>query len=507
VETKNIEKKVKSFFNDHVNLLFLIVFIFGIIVRLKYLTINQAVWYDEAAYMGAAKAWVYGIPYQLHFIRPPLLPFIWSVFYFLNLNFGELTFRVIMLFFSLAGIWLTYLIGRIMFNKYVGLIAAFITSFHYLNLFYTARLLTGVPSMTLWLFTVYFFWQGYVNKKGNYLYLMGLAFVLSIIMRFPSGVLGVVMLLFLLLTDGFRFLRNKKLWASIGVFFMVFIPYTIWYYISYGKLPLIGAGGFYGHQILFTKSISFMPTILMSKIPYFSNIFPVVGQFFLIALIIGLVLIAFNLVLGYDLLRKDKKLKKQLFIFLWIILTFSYFAFYAGLVEDRYFFYIFPAFFMIIGWVFMEMNNLLKKYHKFLGIAVILIVLFLAGYQQLVFADQLIKGKASSYVQFKQAGEWIKANSMEGESIVASGEPMFAYYSERKVHSDWFRAKNGTAFWNGLLEHRPKYVVLSSEGSPQFSYSWPQENPDKVVAVNGYFMDAEKTKPIIVIYEVVYPEE
>lgn len=343
MKKENIKQQIKLFLNDKTNLLFLAVFIFGLILRLKYLTINQAVWYDEAEYLSAAKGWAFGIPFQLHYVRPPLLPFIWAVFY--KLGAGELMFRIILLFFSLAGLWLTYLIGKMLFNKYVGLIAAMLMSFHYLNLFYTARLLSDIPSMTLFLFTIYFFWRGYVEGKGNYLYLMGLTFILVVLMRFPSGILGVVLVLYLLLTEGLNFLKNKKLWASVTVFFIVLTPYAIWYYKTYNKIPILGANAFYGHQVLLQKSLSFMPTILMSPIPYISDLLPQLGHFFVIALLIGLGLITFNLIMGFDLLKKDENLKKQLFVFLWIIITFSYFAFYAGLVEDRYFFYIFPAFF------------------------------------------------------------------------------------------------------------------------------------------------------------------
>lgn len=508
-----IKQKISDFLDDRINLIFLLVFIFGLILRLKYLTINQAVWYDEAAYLGAAKNWAFGIPYQLHYVRPPLLPFIWTIFY--KLGAGEFLFRIIMLFFSLAGLWLTYLIGKMIFNKYVGLIAVTLTSFHYLNLFYTARLLTGIPSLTLWLFTVYFFWQGYVNKKGNYLYLMGLSLILCILMRFPAGIIALVFLIYLVLTEGFKFLKNKKLWGSIGVFLVILIPYGLWYYKTYGKIPIIGASAFYTQEILFSKSLSFMPGILMSKIPYISDLFPQLGNFFVVALLIGLVIMVFNLVIGFDLLKKDKSLRRQLFVVLWIIVPFSYFAFYAGLVEDRYFFYIFPAFFIVIGWVFLKLNDILKKYHKYLGIAVIIFIISIAAFgsklrvvdiDQLTYADQLITMKAGSYVQFKEAGEWIKANSQPGDSIVASGEPLFAYYSERKVYSSWFRAKDGEEFYQYLLEKRPKYMVLSSEGSPQWTYPWPQDNPDKAVPVQGYFFDAERTKPIIVIYQLVYPQ-
>lgn len=492
---------LKKILSNKYNLILIAVLIFGLIIRLKYLTINQAVWFDEADYLSAAKNWAFGVPFQLHYVRPPLLPFIWTIFY--KLGAGELTFRIILLLFSLAGMWLTYLIGKMMFNKYVGLIAVTLTSFHYINLFYTSRLLSDIPSLTLWLFTVYFFWQGYVNQKGNYLYLMGLTFVLSILMRFPSIVLGIVFVIYLILTDGLKFLKNKKLWLSIVVFFTIFTPYAIWYYKTYNKIPILGASAFYTSHVLFKESLSFMPAILMSPIPFISDMFPQLGHFFAITLIIGLAIIAFNLIVGFDLLKKDENLKKQLFIFLWIIVTFSYFAFYSGIVEDRYFFYIFPSFFMIIGMVFMQLNDFFKKYQKFLGIIIIILIICLSGYRQLVYADQLIKIKANSYIQFRQAGEWIKANSQPGDSIVASGEPLFVYYSERKTYY-WFDARNEKEFYERLLEYKPKYMILSSEGSPEWSYAWPQNNPDKAVPVQAYFFDAEKTKPIIVIYLLKY---
>lgn len=503
MKIEEIKQKIKQFLDDRTNLLFLAVFFLGLVLRLKYLTINQAVWYDEAEYLSTAKNWAFGVPYQLHYVRPPLLPFLWTVFY--KLGFGELTFRIILLFFSLAGIWLTYLIGKDLFNKHVGLIATALTSFHYLNLFYSARLLTDIPSFTLWLFVVYFFLQGYINKKGIYLYLMGLTFALAILMRFPSGSLGVVFLAYLLLTRDFSFLKNKKLWMSIIIFFIIFIPYVIWYYTTYNRIPIVGASAFYTHQILLSKSLSFMPTIFMSPIPYISDLFPQLGQFFIVALLAGLGVIAFNTVLGWDLLKTDEKLKKQLFTLLWIMVTFSYFAFYAGLVEDRYFFCIFPACFMVIGWVFTRLGDALKKDYKFLGVALIILIIVIAGYKQIVYADQLIKIKASSYIQFKYGGEWMKANSQEGDSIVSSGGPMIVYYSERKCFDDWLKSENETEFYKNLLKERPKYMVLSAyEGSPPWSYSWPQNNPDKAVPVQAYFFDAERTQPAVIIYQLKY---
>lgn len=500
MKKEEITQKINLFLNDKVNLLFLAVFILGIILRLKYLTINQGVWYDEGVYLSEAKNWVFNVPFKMSYVRPPLLPFIWAIFY--KLGVGELTFRVILFLFSLVGLWLTYLIGKQMFNKYVGLIAATITAFHYLNLFYTARLLTDVPAMTLWLFAVYFFWQGYVNQKSNALYLMGLSFVLAVLMKFPSGLLGGVFILFLLLTRDLKFLKNKKLWASVGIFFIVFIPYAIWYYKTYEKIPVLGAGAFYQQELVLEKALSFMPTILMSPIPYVSSVFPRLGHFFVIALLVGLGIILFNLIIGWDMLRENRDLKKQMFILLWVVVLFAYFA-YLPIVEDRYFFCIFPAFFMIIGWVFMRINDFLKKYQKFLGIAVIVFIILTAGYYQIKYADMLIKVKSNSFVQYREGGEWIKANSNPDDKVMATGEPMVVYYSERDVIT--FPDLEVETMEEYLERERPKYYVLSaSEYSGEWTYLWPQEHPDKVVPVQAYYLDPEKTKVFLVIYRFKY---
>src|SRR3989344_1214686 len=87
--------KCLEFFDKNSNLILIGILIFALIIRLKYLTVNQAVWYDEAEYLASAKAWAFGTPYKLHFVRPVLLPFIFSIFY--RIGGSELVFRTIML--------------------------------------------------------------------------------------------------------------------------------------------------------------------------------------------------------------------------------------------------------------------------------------------------------------------------------------------------------------------------------------------------------------------------
>ena len=154
---------VLSFFNKNFNLLLIGVLFFALILRLKYLTINQAVWFDEAEYLSAAKNWAFGYPpYELHYVRPAILPFIMSILY--KIGASEITFRTLILIFSLIGVLFTYLVGKELFDKKVALIAAFISSSFYVYLFYTARIMTDIPSAALWMVSLWFLMNIYLFK-------------------------------------------------------------------------------------------------------------------------------------------------------------------------------------------------------------------------------------------------------------------------------------------------------------------------------------------------------
>jgi len=495
--------KCLEFFDKNSNLILIGILIFALIIRLKYLTINQAVWYDEAEYLASAKAWAFGTPYELHFVRPVLLPFIFSIFY--KLGGSELVFRTIILIFSITGIFFTYLIGKKLFDKWIALIATFILSFFYVHIFYTARLLTDLPSMTLWLISVWLFLNGYIESKSKfYLWVFGLFVILGILMKFPFGLIGLVILIYLFVTERFKFMKNKNLWIAVFIGILIFIPYGLWYYNSYNKLPLIGAAEFYSSVNYFkVYLLQIIPLVLQSPIPFIHDLFPKFGNFLIIFSIVGIIGSLFNLIVGHDLVKKDNRLKSYLFTLLWFIIPFIYFSYFAGQApEDRYLFYSYPALFYLIGVVIVWIYNRMKMTNFWSGIITLIIVLLIlisASVQNLKTADNIINAKASSYIQFRQSGEWIKENTGLSEKILAAGGPQLSYYSEREIVY-WPSKKED--FERLLHEDKSiKYIILSRlEGSPEWSYTWPQENPDKIVPVQAY-IDSEQ-RPMLIIYEV-----
>nr|MBI4156371.1 glycosyltransferase family 39 protein [Candidatus Woesearchaeota archaeon] len=117
-----------DFFEKNSSKLFWITILIAVVIRLYFfiLTRNQALWWDEAEYMLISKIWAGLIPDVGWFGgRPLLLPFIGFLFYKLKLN-GEFAVRTIEFLLSILGVLLIYFIGKMFYNKKIGIIAAFI---------------------------------------------------------------------------------------------------------------------------------------------------------------------------------------------------------------------------------------------------------------------------------------------------------------------------------------------------------------------------------------------
>jgi 4-amino-4-deoxy-L-arabinose transferase-like glycosyltransferase len=480
--------KIYPFFRENFHFLVFIVFILAFVVRLKYFMINQALWFDEAEYLSIAKHWAFGIPYDIHPVRPILFSLFAAFFY--KLGFGETFFRIGMLLFSFFGIVALYYLCKELYNQYIALIASFAMSFFFIHLFFTGRLLLGLPTTTLWIIIALVFCRGYIKKGSKYYVLvLGPLISLGVLIRFPLGLIAIAILIYLLIIEGFKFLKNKYLWISGFIAVIPLIPYFIWYYVKYGKMAILSVGSYYSSSDFFVWGyMKLFPSLyLYSK-----------WHILLILFLIGLLVLLFNLVIGFDLIRKDKKLKSHLFVFLLLVIPFIYFSISQGHIEPRYLFYIFPSVFIILGLGTFKSYKFLSKYSKDLALVVILFALLFGVYTHYQFSDMQIKAKADSYVQLRDAGLWIKEHSLAGDKIISSGVPQLTYYSDREI-LNWPEEEEMEDF---IKETGAKYMVLTLlERSPDWSYSWPENNKDKVVPIQAYLM--ENKQPILVIYQFI----
>ncbi len=492
----------KSFFDDKYTLIFFGILVFGFILRLIYFNANQSLWWDEADWLSIAKHWAFGVPFDVSTMRPPFFPAIVAFLYVFGAN--ELVIRIFMLAVSVAGIYLTYLIARDLFDKRVALVSSLLISVSYVTLFYTARILLDIPMMVMWLLAIWFFWKGYVRKESRiYLYLMGVIIALGASMKLPFVLIGIPLLVYVFLNEGFSLFKNKALWLSIFVFFLAILPYFIYFNISYGGLPFISTPsyGFGQGQLRFGDYASLFPLILQSPIPYLTTSSFWILNLLLLLFLAGVFYMAAKFFLGWDLVGKEKSLKTYALLLAWIVTPYIFFSFVEW-VEDRYLLMVYPAVFMVASFMLVKCYDFLKRYKKYVALVFVLLVLFNFTYYQVSYADNLIKGKASSYVQFKYAGLWMKERTSKDDLIFNSGIPQNTYYSERNTSGYPDKIED---FERMVAEYKPRYMVLSAlERSPDWSYGWPEQKKDEVKPVLAYYSDEAQQKAVLVVYEFVY---
>ena len=497
---KNILAKIKERLKDPFTVLVLLTIIFAFCIRLYYyfITLNQSFWWDEAEYLSIANKWVFGIPFDINIIRPILFPFIASIFFRLGLQ--ETALRALMLLFSIAGVIYIYLLGKEMFNRKVGVISALLLSFFHLHLFLSNRLLVDMPTLTIFISILYHFIKGYEKKNKISLLILVPLIMLGVLMRFPLGLTVFIILIYLIVTNGFKFLKNKYLWISTGLSLLFFIPYAIWSIRTFGKINLFVAKGYYESNVVYLDYIKLLPHYFNSPIPFLQAYFPNSAHFLLVLFVIGSLTTLTMLFLGYDLFRKEQRIKMEFLLLLSLLVPFIYFGFFHTHVEARFILYCFPAAFLMIGKVLDAIYNYIKKYNQFCAVFLVVIILMLSGVTQLSVADKSIKEKKDNYNSLKEAGLWLKDNTESSAVIVSSAVPQITYYGEREIMG--FGSKEDLE--RKIANKEVQYIILAvMERAPDWAYTYPEENKNVLKPIYTNFLDEEKKQLAVVIYKVI----
>jgi hypothetical protein len=159
---------------------------------------------------------------------------------------------------------------------------------------------------------------------------------------------------------------------------------------------------------------------------------------------------------------------------------------------------------IVSGMILDKLYNWAAEYGnwKWLSIIVIIGLLGLSSYEQFNYAKSTIAVKSGSYMDVKLAAQWMQQNSAPNEIIMSQSYTQTIFYSQRQVQS--YTIMNVTIFEEYITKNHPTYLTISIyEYHPPFIYDWVQNN-SKIVPVNGYFQDAQKTKPSLIIYQFVY---
>jgi len=492
-------EKIKSWLKDKHNRIFLLVLTIGILLRLYYLiiTANQPLWWDEAEYVLMGKFFAGGeLLTGLLASRPLLWPMIIASLTKINLG-SEIILRTIEFLTSSIGLIFLYLTTKKLFNKEVGIITTLLLSVFYLHLFYTARLLLDSLAPTFWIISIYFFTEGYLLKKDNKKFYLSAFFgSLGVFIYNQTIAIFIIYLIFLLITEKLKLFKGKKIYIFALVAVITFIPNLIANQVLYGNPLEFVKIGFEVGNVADADYLGNIK-IFLGHMPEY------LGITLLILFIISLIVVFYKLILGIDLAIKkpDIETKKELFLFIWLIISFLIIVKIVGHFEDRYIMPTFLPLFIITALGIEKIKNkVIKKENVRIVYAVIIILLVIISFTQIKHADQLIKFKKDSFIQVKEAGLWIKDNSEKQDKIITSFLPMLAYYSERKIVS-----------FPGLEEEivptikkeKPKYLLISIfTGNPNYINNIPNYKMLKVMHTQKAESDI-----ILAVFEIDYNHE
>ncbi|MBM3247164.1 glycosyltransferase family 39 protein [Candidatus Pacearchaeota archaeon] len=525
-------EKVKRWLKNQHNFLFFLLIAFTIAIKLYYffLASGQPLWWDEGDYLAMATHFAQPFPetpeWWGHFagMRPPLMPLVWALL--IKLNFSEPLMRFITeVIPSILLVLFTYLFASSLFNKRIGLVAGYSMAIYWVIQFYGLRFLTDIPVLLFSLMCLYYFWEFYINRgQSKGLYLGVLFGVLAFLTRFPAALVILSIVLFLLITKKQEIIKEKLTWKAIILGLVLLIPFFI-----YNKIMLGGwfpAGTFYLTDNTITYS-----SFAWYLIGYISSFLKLVPT---LILSLGFLLSLFKLVLGWDIVlkQKSKHLNNHLFLFLLIIVQIIFYVFIFKTGNDRWILMWMPLVFIYLGLGIEAIAQPIKKYFKFAPIVLIILVLGLLSFTFMPHADQLIKVKVTSYSDVKDTSLWLKYNSPEDAKILCASIVQTAYYAQRRTY-DFYTGtelrvqvnntmvdaegkimstaiqslRNETELECKIARIKPDYMVLhvwEPEFTPQFMYDYAQRNPLLLQPVQAFQTNGQTTA---VVYKFnSYPE-
>ena len=492
------KEKITEWIKKPSNFALVGILVFAFIIRVYYFyaTKGQVLWWDEAEYMNMARAWAGTLNYDYTFfaVRPVLLSLIISLFW--RIGAGEYLARIFILLLSMASVFGTYLLGKEMFSKKIGLIAAFFMTVFYMCLFQTYRVLVDLPSLAFFTFSAFFIYRYFKTNKNKMLYIGAVLIGIGTLFRITTAMLLFAILAYLLITERLGFLKKKEMWIAAGIYLLILSPYFIWGYMQFHGFVITQAGGWNAPEG------SYLANGLVNIKGYLSVLDFDLTLPLLILFCLGIIFM-YKLILGFDMLIKgnDLELKRDLLLILLFIVPIIVVSFSikkAGFYDDRYIITAFPAIFIISSAFILKGYDFLKKKNKIIAIIILFLLLGYIGYLQLKTADSSIKTKATSYLPVKEAALWIKDNSDPYDKIMTSSAPQTEYYSERQVI--W---PQGTeeGFDNVTASEDIRFYIISAfENHDQWALDYPGEN--NLTAVKVYFADASQQQAVLVIYEI-----
>ncbi len=425
----------------------------------------NGVWYGDIARnllrykidvtkLGSIKNCDLAIPDQFRYFThyPPLFPVILAI----NIHlFGdnETSLRMAIIPFSLLLIFLTYLIGKKIFNPQIGLTAAALTIIIPIYIYFGKMSVHEPVILPLILIGVYYYLKWFLSQKRSDFIGIIVGLGLAMLVTWPAYYVPAILFLHYLL-----FHPKKNKWRSLT--YLLLMPFILFgLHILHTKL-ITGSflGG--GLQQIFLSRISSTATSRLYDLSFFSFILRE-ARFFIIyytGALIGLVVL-WSICEITNIVKQRKlsdTLGKMSVLF---FLGFIYPAFFreAAFLHD-YLIYYFLPFITISGaaGLYLILNRIKPSWLK-------LVILFLAlafvFFERNSYVEALQRSNNSE--KGYQLGDFISKISQSGDLIFVGSSyygqfyaPYVCYYSGREVHYNDLLSPEKASFYKIII--RPK---------------------------------------------------
>ena len=319
--------------------------------------------------------------------------------------------KIVALFFGAIGIIFIYLLGSELKNKFMGLIAAALLSFHHLFWFYGVRVLADAPLVSTVIVTIYCLVKLEKNKTLFWAISSGVMFLVMMLIKKQSIFFLVGFLVYLIIFKRKEAINNKSILVSWVIPLSALVVASFVFGSSFFN-------SFFSRFIILDGVHDPGLKVL--------NFFPWIFQWYiLVPMILGLILI----VIIYK--------KKEYYLFLTL-----FFIYYLGFEltvrtpEDRYIMPLFPIGLFIAIFAIMEIASYItlfleKKFHFLKKILIVIFVIFLC-WNFYSIGDPLIISKEKSYAGHQEAGEWLLENVPDDTPIFAGSPRMVRAFIGRE---------------------------------------------------------------------------
>ncbi|MBI2652296.1 glycosyltransferase family 39 protein [Candidatus Woesearchaeota archaeon] len=378
-------------------IIYIIVFLF-LITKLLMISNYKIIWWDSAVYIGMGK-YIYSLgnagfwEASRPLVWPLILGFLWK------LNFDPVLFgRLVEVIFGSLCIFVTFLIGRKLFDNKVGILSSLLLAISPTFFLFNGLMLTEIVSTFFSLFGIYYL----IEKKH---FISGLSFGISFMTRF----LQLFVFVSVILAYMFYFDRkqSKNLTKISAGFLMIVLPYFILNNFVYGSFlyPFL-------QQIYLTNNSGWFNYHSLSY--YFIELF---GESFLYILsFVGLILI-------FLFTNKDKNKMTVGVIFLLFFVFFNYIQQkeMRFLIISMPYMYILVAYALVYFFYKSELQSL--KY-------VFLIIVFTSLVFSFIRIETYYDIESGKINAYKEIQEHFVKNYIKGDIWISN--PLIPLYSNDK---------------------------------------------------------------------------